>query len=160
MSDTNIIVEPNKQEVVITRTFDAPKELVFKTITDPKLIPEWWGPRRLKTTVVEMDVRRGGTWRFIHEDTDGSEFGFRGVYHDITPGESVVQTFEFEGVPGHVLLSTYRLEELDGKTTLTGQSVFQSLEDRDGMVESGMEYGAREMMDRLGELLAKANVNG
>jgi uncharacterized protein YndB with AHSA1/START domain len=159
MSDTELIIEPNKQEVVITRTFDAPRDLVFKTITDPALIPEWWGPRRLKTTVAEMDVRRGGTWRFIQTDTDGSEFGFRGVYHDITAGESVVQTFEFEGVPGHVILSTYRLEEADGKTTLIGQSVFQSLEDRDGMVASGMEYGAREMMDRLAELLEKAGVN-
>lgn len=159
MTDTDIVAEPGKQEVVITRTLDAPRDLVFKTITDPDLVPEWWGPRNLKTTVEEMEVRRGGTWRYVQKDPDGNEFGFHGVYHDVYENEGFVTTFEFEGVPGHVILSTYKLEETDGKTLLTGQSVFQSLEDRDGMVASGMEYGAREMMDRLQELLAKQAAN-
>ena len=153
--DTTITAEPGRQEVVITRTFDAPRDLVYKTITDPALVPEWWGPAYLETTVKEMDVRHGGTWRYIQRAPDGTEHGFRGVYHEVYPNEGIIQTFEYEGIPGHVALETLWLEEIDGKTRYIGTSVFQTLEDRDGMVASGMESGAREMMDRLAELLAK-----
>jgi uncharacterized protein YndB with AHSA1/START domain len=151
-------IEPGKQEIIMTRTFDAPRDLVFKTMTDPNLIPQWWGPRYLTTTVDEMDLRPGGRWRYVQRDPQGNEHAFHGVYHDITAPERLVFTFEYEGVPGHVLLDTVTLEELDGKTKLTDQSVFQSVADRDGMVQSGMESGATEMMDRLDELLAAARV--
>jgi uncharacterized protein YndB with AHSA1/START domain len=100
-----------------------------------------------------MEVREGGRWRFVQLEPDGQEFGFHGVFHAIVAPERIVQTFEFEGVPGHVLLETATFEEHDGKTMLTAQSVFQSVEDRDGMVQSGMEQGAVETMDRLAELL-------
>jgi len=151
-------IEPGKQEIVMTRTFDAPRELVFKTMMDPKLIPQWWGPSYLTTTVDEMEVRPGGKWRYVQRDPEGHEHAFHGVYHDITAPERFVCTFEYEGVPGHVLLETVTLEEVDGKTKMTDQSVFQSVADRDGMVQSGMESGATEMMDRLEELLAAARV--
>jgi len=158
MTKPDYTIEPGKQEIVMTRTFDVPRDLVFKTMTDPNLIPQWWGPRYLTTTVDEMDVRPGGRWRYVQRDPQGNEHAFHGVYHDIAAPERLVFTFEYEGVPGHVLLDTVTLEELDGKTRLTDQSVFQSVADRDGMVQSGMESGATEMMDRLEELLATSRV--
>jgi uncharacterized protein YndB with AHSA1/START domain len=158
MTKSDYTIEPGKQEIVMSRTFDAPCDLVFKTMTDPNLIPQWWGPRYLTTTVDEMEVRPGGRWRYVQRDPQGNEHAFHGVYHDITAPERLVCTFEYEGVPGHVLLETVTLEEVDGKTKMTDQSVFQSVADRDGMVQSGMESGATEMMDRLGELLAAARV--
>jgi uncharacterized protein YndB with AHSA1/START domain len=105
-----------------------------------------------------MDVRPGGRWRYVLSDPQGKEDAFHGVYHDIVAPERLVMTFEYEGVPGHVMLETGTLEEVDRKTRLTDQSVFQSVADRDGMVQSGMESGATEMMDRLEELLAAARV--
>lgn len=153
MSDTQIIVEPGRQDIVIKRSFDAPREVVFRALTDPELIPSWWGPGRLETTVEQADVRPGGTWRFVQRDTDGSVYAFKGVFHDITAPERVVQTFEFEGVPGHVSLETATLTEAGGRTTYTGVSVFQSVEDRDAMVQSGMETGVNEGFERLDALL-------
>lgn len=153
MATMNLIAEPGKQEIVITRVFDAPRELVFKASTDPKLISQWWGPRGFTTTVDKMDVRPGGIWRYVHRAPDGNEYAFHGVYHEIVPPERLVYTFEFEGMPGHVLLETVTFEELDGKTKMTDQSVFQTVEDRDGMLNSGMEEGAAESMDRLDEQL-------
>jgi uncharacterized protein YndB with AHSA1/START domain len=155
---TNILAEPGKQEILITREFDAPRELVFKACTDPKLIPQWWGCRSLSTQVDKMDVRPGGQWRFINRDAEGNEYAFHGVYHEVLAPGRIIHTFEFEGLPetGHVTLETMRLEELPGgRTRLTVQSVFQSVADRDGMLQSGMEEGANETHDRLAELLKK-----
>lgn len=156
MAKTEFKVEPGKHEIVTTRVFDAPRELLFKIMSDPKLIPNWWGPRRLTSHVEKMDVRPGGMWRFVQSDPAGNQFAFHGVYHDVVAPERVVQTFEFEGVPGHVLLQTMVLEDLGGKTKMIQQDVFQSVEDRDGMMQSGMQSGAEETMDRLAELVAKA----
>ena len=153
MGDTEIIIEPGRQDIVITRVFDAPRDVVFQAITDPTLIPNWWGPRRYETIVDRMEVRPGGLWRFLNRDAEGNEYSFKGVYHDIVAPERVVQTFEFEGVPGHVSLDTATLEEIDGKTKFIAVSVFQSIEDRDGMVQSGMEGGARETYERLAEVI-------
>lgn len=157
-NQTKIHAEPGKQEIVITREFDAPRELVFKTVTDPKLIPQWWGPRYLSTEVDKMDVRPGGQWRFINRDAEGNEFAFHGVYHEILAPERIIDTFEFEELPetGHVALETMTLEELPGgRTRLTTQSVFQSVADRDGMIQGGMEEGVKDTNDRLEELLKK-----
>jgi uncharacterized protein YndB with AHSA1/START domain len=155
MTETVLIAEPGKQEIVVTRVFDAPRALVFKTITDPDLIPQWWGPKYLTTTVERMEVKPGGIWRYIQKDAKGNEYAFHGVYHGIDAPERLVYTFEFEGIPGHVLLETVRLEDQNGKTKMIDQSVFQSVEDRDGMLMSGMEEGANETMDRLTGLLSK-----
>lgn len=153
---TQLIAEPGKQEIVATRVFDAPRELVFGAHSDPQAIPRWWGPAGLKTTVEKMDVMPGGMWRFVQVAPDGEKFAFHGVYHDVVSPERIVQTFEFEGAPGHVVLETATFEEHDGRTTLTYHSVFQSVEDRDEMIRSGMEYGLDEGMNRLDELLAGA----
>jgi uncharacterized protein YndB with AHSA1/START domain len=157
MTKTNIFAEPGKQEIVITRIFDAPLELVFKAYTDPKSIPEWWGPKYLTTIVDQMDVKKGGIWRFVHRDVNSNnEYAFNGVYHEVLSPARLVYTFEFEGMPGHVLLDVVTFEEQPGgQTKLTDKSVFQSLEDRDGMLQSGATKGATELMDRFAELLAK-----
>ena len=152
-TDYALEIVSGKQEIVGSRLFDAPRELVFKTMTDPTLIPRWWGPRRHATRVDEMEVRAGGRWRYVLRDPDGDETAFHGVYHDLTAPERLIYTFEWEGQPGHVLLETVTLEDVGGQTKMTDLLVFQSVADRDGMVENGMESGARETMDRLEELL-------
>lgn len=155
MSKSSMIAEPGKQEIRMSRTFDAPRDLVFKVSTDPALVPQWWGPAYLRTVVDKMDVRPGGQWRIVQHDDDGNEYAFRGVYHDVEAPARYVQTFEWEGMPGHVILETYSYDEVDGKTTVSIQSVFQSVEDRDGMLASGMEEGSDELMERLAQLLAE-----
>ncbi|MCC7450079.1 MAG: SRPBCC family protein [Anaerolineae bacterium] len=154
MTKTNLIAEPGKQEIRMERIFDAPRDLVFQVWTDPKHIPQWWGPSNLTTIVALMDAKAGGLWRFIQRDQQGNEFAFHGVYHDIVSPERIVNTFEFEGTPGHVVLETATFEALpDGKTKVIASSVFQSLADRDGMIQSGMESGAAETWERFAELL-------
>ena len=156
-STTDVSAEPGRQDVVITRVFDAPRELVYRVYTDPEQVPHWWGPARHSMVVDEMDVRPGGRWRYVETDGDGNEYGFHGIYHQVTPPERLVYTFEFEGMPGHVMMETITFEDLgDGRTKLIDVGVFQTVEDRDGMVASGMESGARESMDRLAALLAQA----
>ncbi|HUD19331.1 MAG TPA: SRPBCC family protein [Patescibacteria group bacterium] len=158
MNKTIVTAEPSKQEIIIAREFDAPRDLVFKVMNDPKELPNWWGPRGLTTVVEKMDMHAGGTWRFIQKDKEGHEFAFHGVYHDVTVPSRVIDTFEFEGLPetGHVILETMKLEELPGnRTKLITHSVFQSVADRDGMVASGMERGVKEGYERLDELLTK-----
>lgn len=156
---TTITAEPGKQEIVITREFDAPRELVFKVVTDPELLPQWWGPRYLSTIVDKMDVRPGGQWRFLNRDAQGNEYAFHGVYHEVLAPERIIDTFEFEGLPemGHVTLETLRLVELPGgRTRLITQSVFQSVIDRDAALQSGMESGINDSYDRLSDILEKA----
>lgn len=150
------VTMPSDREIVLTRIFDAQRELVFKAHTDPKAIPQWWGLRSHTTTVDKMDVKPGGVWRFVSRDTDGNEFEFHGEYREIVPPERIVWTFEFEGMPGHVSVQTATFEERDGKTILKTTVEFDSVEDRDGMLQSGMEAGAAESFDRLAEYLAKA----
>jgi len=155
---TTIIAEPGKQEMIITREFDAPRGLVFKAFTDPELYVQWLGPRRLTMRLDTFEPRSGGRWRYIHKDQSGNEFGFHGVYHEVLAPERIIDTFEFEGLPetGHVTLETMKLEELPGgRTKLIAQSVFQSVADRDGMLQSGMEEGVNDTYDRLAELLKK-----
>ena len=155
MSDLKVVADPGTHEIVITRTFDAPRELVFKAFTDPDAVRQWWGQATSETVVDELEARAGGRWRFVERDGEGNEYGFHGVYHDATAPERIVYTFEFEGMPGHVLLETITFEEQDGKTHMTDRSVFQSVADRDGMLQSGMESGAAESYDRLDEYLAR-----
>ena len=155
MAQTEITATPDSHEIVVTRTFDAPLDLVYQVITDPQHIPHWWGPARYPAIVDQMDVRQGGVWRYVTRDTEGNEFNFHGIYHEIVPNERIVQTFEFEGMPGHVALETMRMEERDGKTILHGSSVFQSVADRNGMLQSGMEGGTRETTERLAALLER-----
>lgn len=153
MAKAEYKIEPGKQELFITRDFDAPRELVFKAFTDPKLVAQWFGPREYKTRVDKMEARPGGLWRFVQSDNKGNEFAFHGVHHDSVAPERIVATFEFEGVPGHVLLQTVTFEPLGEKTRMVEQLLFQSVADRDGMVASGMQEGSDDSMDRMAELL-------
>jgi uncharacterized protein YndB with AHSA1/START domain len=154
MSDLTVIAEPGQHDIVITRSFDAPRDVVFRAMTEPEYLARWWGLKENETVVDRAELRRGGSWRFVERAPDGQEYGFHGVVHDVVEPERLVQTFEFEGMPGHVSLESTTLEERDGRTLYTSVSVFQSVEDRDGMVGSGMEYGLRQSMDALDEVLA------
>lgn len=155
MGTTQIVAEPGTLQIIITREFDAPRELVYRAYTEPELLVQWLGPRSLTMHIDHMDVRDGGSYRFVHQDADGNEYGFHGVFHGEPTMDSAVRTFEYEGWPGHVSLETLTLEERGGKTLVRTNSVFQSLEDRDGMVQSGMEDGVNDGFERLDELLAK-----
>jgi uncharacterized protein YndB with AHSA1/START domain len=155
---TIITVEPGKQELFISREFDAPRELVFKAYTDETLYAQWLGPRGLETRFETFEPVSGGRYRFIQKDEDGNEFAFHGVNHEVLAPERLIGTFEFEGLPeaGHVVLETSRFEVLPGdRTRVTSQSIYQSVADRDGMVESGMESGVVEGYERLDEILEK-----
>jgi uncharacterized protein YndB with AHSA1/START domain len=157
-NDTRITAEPGKQEIIIEREFAAPRELVFEAFTDPLLYVQWLGPRDLTMRLETFEPRDGGSWRYIQKDANGNEYAFHGVIHDVTAPERIISTFEFEGLPekGHVILEMTRLEELSGnRTKLTSQSVFLSVADRDGMLQSGMEVGVIDSYDRLDELLKK-----
>jgi uncharacterized protein YndB with AHSA1/START domain len=160
VAQLNLIAEPGKQELIMIRLFDAPRELVFRIYTDPRLIPYWWGPQNETIIVEEMDVRPGGSWRYIHRDAGGHEYAFRGVYHEVLSPDRLVYTFEFEGMPGHILLETVTFGEQGGKTMLMDHSVFQTLEDRDGIFSSELEKEALESMDRFDELLAYMRKGG
>jgi uncharacterized protein YndB with AHSA1/START domain len=152
---TATVTTPSERTIHIEREFDAPRDLVFATYTKPDLIPEWWGPRGTTTEVVEMDARTGGDYRFICHNSDGSQTGFRGTYREVTAPERIVQTFEWEGMPGYVSLETATFEEIGDRTKVTTVSVFYTTEERDGMLGSGMEGGMNETFQRLDEVLAR-----
>ena len=152
---TTITAEPGKQELFIIREFDAPRDLVFKVHTDPELYIKWVGPREMTMTIEKWDSRDGGSYKFTHE-RDGHKYAFFGVNHEILKPERIIGTFEFDGLPerGHVILGTTKFEELPGdRTRLVHQSVFQSVADRDGMIQSGMERGVNDGYEKLDQLL-------
>jgi uncharacterized protein YndB with AHSA1/START domain len=153
MGKIKVTAEPGTHQILITRDFAAPRELVFKAFTDPELVPRWWGPKDTTTVVDKMEVKQGGLWRYVQQDANGAEYGFSGVYHAVVPYERIVFTFEFELMPGHVLLETVTFEEHDAKTTVKDSSIFQSVADRDGMIQSGMEGGTQDSWDRFEEVL-------
>ena len=144
-------------EVELTREFDAPRRLVFEALSRPEHLRRWWGPRGTAMVGCEIDFRPGGRYRFVLRRDKGPEYAFRGEYREIVPPEKVVQTFEFEGMPGSVSVETLTLTERDGRTTLRTTSRMDSVEARDAMLRSGMEAGAAETYDRLEELLILLN---
>jgi len=150
------VTSPTDREIVFTRIFDAPRRLVFESYIDPKLIPRWWGPRGSTTTVDSMQVRPGGAWRFVQRAADGKVYAFSGIYRGILAPDWLAFTFEFELMPGHVMLETVTFEEFDGKTKVIATARFDSSKDRDGMLNSGMEKGTTESWDRLAEILKTA----
>jgi uncharacterized protein YndB with AHSA1/START domain len=155
MATTDITAEPGVPYVDTSREFDAPRELLFRAWTEPDLLVQWLGPRRLTMKIDRWDVQDGGSWRYIHRDTDGSEYGFHGVFHGAPSPDGMVQTFEFEGAPGHVSLESVWFEERGRRTVVRTHSVFQSVADRDAMVQGGMTDGMNEGYERLEELLAR-----
>lgn len=160
MPKTTITAEPGSPQITIVRDFHAPRDLVFRAYTEPDLLVQWLGPRELTMTVDHYDARAGGSWRYVHTDPEGQKYWFHGVFHNAPAPEAIVQTFEFEGAPGQVCLETTTMEENAGSTRVRTVSVFQSVEDRDGMIASGMEHGVRDSADRLGELLTRLQDGG
>lgn len=153
-TDTEFVIEPGRQDIVMIRAFDAPRDVVFRAITDPELVPRWWGPHSLRTRVDLMEVRTGGIWRYVNIDAQGTEYVFKGVYHDVVAPERYVRTWEFEGVPGEVALETVTLSQDGGGTRYVAQSVHPSVEARDAIIRGDGPRGGRESMDRLAALLA------
>jgi uncharacterized protein YndB with AHSA1/START domain len=153
-SSTFTLTTPSEREIVLSRLFDAPRELIFEVCSSCEHLARWLGPRTMTMVSCEMDFRPGGRYRYIQRGPDGAEYGFRGEIREITPPARIVQTFEFEGMPGHIALETLTLEEHEGKTRLTVRALYDSVEDRDGILQSGMEGGVRESWDRLEEYLA------
>ena len=152
--ETEIISDPKVPLVRIIREFDAPPEKVFRAHTDPELLVQWLGPRGLEMRIDHYDCRTGGSYRYVHS-SDGEEYGFHGCFHEVRPGEVIVQTFTFEGMPDGVALERMDFEDLgDGRTRLTATSLVDSFEGRDAFVASGMEEGVVQGYERLDELLA------
>jgi uncharacterized protein YndB with AHSA1/START domain len=148
------ITTPTEREIHIERVFDAPIERVWQAFTDPDLVRQWWGGGG-NLVVERMDVERGGHWRFVVEGPEGTD-GFEGRYREVTPMERVVQTFEWDGMPGHVAVETAEFTDLgDGRTKITTTSLFHTVEERDGMLNSGMEHGLNASYAALDTLLAK-----
>lgn len=155
MAKTQITAEPGVPFIDISREFDAPLDFLFRAHTDPDLLAQWLGPRRLTMIVDRWDLRDGGTWRYIHREPNGTEYGFHGVFHGTPSPDGILQTFEYEGAPGHVSLDEITFEERDGRTLVRGHSVHQSVEARDAMIASGMEAGLSEGHERLDGLISR-----
>jgi uncharacterized protein YndB with AHSA1/START domain len=154
VATTQIIAEPGVPQLVVSREFLAPRDLLFRAYVDPDLLRQWLGPRRLTMTIDRFDPRDGGIWRFIHSGAE-ADHGFHGVFHGDPSRERIVWTFEPEDCPGHVCLETVTFGERGDLTVVRQNTVYQSVEDRDAAVASGMKEGIDESMERLDELLGR-----
>ncbi|MEX0854121.1 MAG: SRPBCC domain-containing protein [Bauldia sp.] len=148
---TSFVVPGDEPVVVIRRTFEAPRALVWQAITDPDMRAKWWGPTDYQVNVRELDARVGGKWRIDHVGEDGKTYEFWGEFTEVRAPQRLVNTFRFESYPPAI--ETITLAERDGRTTLTNVTRVDTFEHRNGWVETGMERGARESMDRLADLL-------
>jgi uncharacterized protein YndB with AHSA1/START domain len=151
------VTTPTDREIVLTRVFDAPRELVFDAFSRPELLKRWFGPRGWSLVVCEVDFRVGGTFRFVLRGPDGKDMGMRGVYREIVRPERSVHMESFDDYPGESQVTTVLVEQ-GGKTTFTATVLYPSQEVRDAVIRSGMEHGAAETYDRLAELLASGEV--
>jgi uncharacterized protein YndB with AHSA1/START domain len=153
-SKNAIITTPTERSIHIERIFNAPRERVWRALTDRELIAQWWG-RGNKLVIERFEPVRGGHWRFVEHSPEG-QHGFEGRYREVTPIERIVQTFEWDGMPGHVAVETMELHDLgDGRTKLVNVSLFHTSEERDGMLHSGMEGGLNQSYRALDEVLAR-----
>jgi uncharacterized protein YndB with AHSA1/START domain len=152
---TRITAQPGTPFIDLEREFDAPVDLVYRAHVEPELLKQWLGPARYEMTIEEYDVRDGGRWRFTHRDDAGNAYGFHGVFHGEPSTAGILQTFEFDGAPGHVSLDALTFEPNGHRTRIRIHSVYQSVEARDAMVESGMEGGVNEGYDRLDALVSQ-----
>ena len=148
------VTTPTDRTIRIERVFDAPRDRVWQAFTDPKLVAQWWG-RGNELVIERLEVERGGHWRFVEHSPEGVH-GFEGRFREVTPPSRMVQTFEWDGMPGYVVLETIELEEAgSGQTRVINTSLFYTTEERDGMLQSGMEGGLNESYAALDRLLAK-----
>lgn len=144
---------PVDREIHVERIFNAPRDRVWKAMTDPTLLAQWWG-RGNKLDIEKYEFEKGGHWRFI-EHADGQAHGFEGRFREIVPPERMVMTFEWDGMPGYVIINFMTLTDLgDGRTRLDAKSLFHTNEERDGMLHSGMEGGMNQSYNALDRLLA------
>jgi uncharacterized protein YndB with AHSA1/START domain len=149
------IETPSGREIVTERVFDASRERVWRAFTDASLIAQWWGRRSTTTTVEQQDLTPGGAWRFVEHNQDGSQLGFGGIYREIVAPERLVYTFEWDRMPGHMLVDTANFDDLGERTRVTVHSLFDSPEERDWMLSVGMEIGLNESYQALDALLAQ-----
>lgn len=154
-SGTATVSLPTDEQILITREFDAPKHLVYRAFTTPELVKRWWNAKRGEVTVAEIDLRVGGTWRYVMVTGDGFDVGFHGEYREIVPNERIVSTEVYEGLPEGVsedegaTMNTATFTEVDGRTTLTILVQATSKVSRDAIIDSGMEAGMQDAMDLL-----------
>jgi uncharacterized protein YndB with AHSA1/START domain len=155
-SGTAKVTLPTDEQILITREFDAPRHLVWEALTTPELVRRWWHAKRGEVTIAEIDLRVGGTWRYVAVTDDGFEVGFHGEYREIVPNERIVSTEVYEGAPAgsaeEGTLNTMTLTEVDGRTTLQTLVQAPSKEIRDAIIESGMEAGMQDAFDLLEEV--------
>ena len=157
-SGTATVTLPAEEQILITREFDAPRHLVWEAFTTPELVKRWWNAKRGEMTVAEIDLQVGGKWRYMMVTPDGFEVGFHGEYREVVPGERIVSTETYEGVPEDVseedatTINTASFEETDGRTTLTILVQASSKESRDAIIASGMEDGLQDALDLLEEV--------
>jgi uncharacterized protein YndB with AHSA1/START domain len=156
-SGTAKVTLPADDQILITREFNAPPEHVFRAWTTPELVERWWHAKRGKVTSCEIDLRVGGRWRWVMVTPDGMEVAFHGEYREIVPGERLVSTEVFEGIPDaedHASVNTLTLTEVDGRTRVELLVQHTSKLDRDMQIQSGMEDGLQDALDLLEELAA------
>jgi len=155
MATVKFDASSQKQEIRIDCLLNAPLPKVYAAFVDAKSIPLWWGPSNLTTQIELQELTVGGRWRFVQHDSEGNEFAFHGVYHEVVPEQRIVQTFEWESMPGHVLFEIITFTTENGQTHLSEHPIYQSVEDRDGMVQAGMEAGLADGIQRLEALARK-----
>jgi uncharacterized protein YndB with AHSA1/START domain len=148
-SGTATVTLPTDEQILITREFDAPKELVYKAFTTPELVKRWWSAKRGEVTIAEIDLRVGGRWRYVMVADGGFEVGFHGEYREIVPNERIVSTEVYEGYPDEEAVNIATFTEVDGRTTLTILVQHTSKEARDAHIDSGMEAGLQDALDLL-----------
>jgi uncharacterized protein YndB with AHSA1/START domain len=156
---TTQLTTPTDREIRVERIFDASRERVWRAFTDPAELAQWWG-RGNRLVIERLEVERGGHWRFVEHGPDGVH-GFEGRYREVTPPERLVHTFEWDGMPGYVVIETVTFEDLgDGRTRVVNRSLFHTREERDGMLHSGMEQGLEQSYLALDRLLARGEATG
>jgi uncharacterized protein YndB with AHSA1/START domain len=148
-SGTATVTLPADEQILITREFDAPRNLVYKAWTTPELVKQWWSAKRGEVTVADIDLRVGGTWRYVMVADGGFEVAFHGEFREIVPNERIVSTEVYEGMPDAEALNTLTLTEVDGRTVLEILVQHSSKEHRDAHIESGMEAGMQDALDLL-----------
>jgi uncharacterized protein YndB with AHSA1/START domain len=150
---------PTDREIRVERVFNAPRERVWRAMTDPELVAQWWG-RGNKLVVERLEVKRGGHWRFVEHSPDGVH-GFEGRYREVSPPGRYVRTFEWDGMPGYVLIETVTLDEIaGGKTRVISETLFHTTEEREGMLSAGAQAGLNQGYAALDRLLAKLAADG
>jgi uncharacterized protein YndB with AHSA1/START domain len=153
---TSTVTTPSEREIHVERIFNAPRDKVWRAFTEPELLAQWWG-RGNKLVIERFELERGGHWRFVEHGPEGVH-GFEGRFREVTPPERLVQTFEWDGMPGYVAVDTCEFEDLgDGRTRVVSTSLFHTTDERDGMLQAGMEGGLNQSYAALDRLLERLN---